>query len=543
MFGLKYKLIGGNYTFDPINTVLENRGISEELFNLDESVVEDYNNYDNIQEGIQLLLKHIENKSKLAMVVDPDVDGLTSYTLPYRYIKDLYPDIEIEILIHKGKEHGLSSDITIKDDIDLVILCDSASNDFEQHKELKDRGIDILVLDHHSCDLGYSKYAIVVNNQIAKNVTNKELSGVGVTYKFLKALDDYLFEDKADEYLDLVALGNVADMMDLHEKETRYFVYQGINKINNPFLKALIEVNSYDLEGKYNIDKIGWTIAPKLNGTIRSGTEVEKMEMVKAFISDDYSYCLEVAKMCKNIKTRQDNAVKSALKKIEPKIKINKSDRCIILNVDKTLEQPHTGLVAQKIADKYKIPTLLYREFEDEKEFIGGSFRGIDNISLDTRMDIVNSNIAEYGQGHPQAGGWKINKNKLEELKEYLNYTYKDKEISDNKEYEVDFVLEENEIDEYLINELAQLENEFGNKINIPLVVFKDVTVDFSLASFNRTNIIFNVGFIKFIKKYPTNKIKEELKDKVISMDIIGKCTIDTYNNTGQVEVVEFEIK
>jgi single-stranded-DNA-specific exonuclease len=217
---------------------------------------------------------------------------------------------------------------------------------------------------------------------------NKNASGAFVVYKFLKAIDDYLFEDNSDYYLDLLSLGNIADVMDLREKETRYYVYKGIKNINNPFIKALIEHNSYDLEGKYNIDKVGWTIAPKLNGTIRSGTKEENLKMVEAFISDNYDFCLEVAKMCKNVKARQDNAVKSALKKIEPKIKVNTEDRCIILDVEKSLEKNHTGLVATKIADKYKLPTLLYREVEDKVGFVGGSFRGIDSISKDTRVDI-----------------------------------------------------------------------------------------------------------------------------------------------------------
>lgn len=67
---MKYSVIGGNYAFMPIECILENRNITKELFNLDKSVVEDYNNYDHIQEGIELLMKHIDNKNKILMVVD-----------------------------------------------------------------------------------------------------------------------------------------------------------------------------------------------------------------------------------------------------------------------------------------------------------------------------------------------------------------------------------------------------------------------------------------------------------------------------------------
>jgi len=539
---MKYKLIGNNYTFTPVETVLENRGITKDLFNLDKLVIEDYNNYDNMQEGIELLLKHLNNNSKIVTIGDCDVDGMTSFAIFFNRIKESFPNADIELKIHTNKQHGLSEDIIIEDNVNLVVLTDASSNDYKQHKELKDRGIDVLIIDHHHSDGGYSKDAIVINNQLSKNVINKNLAGAGVVYKFIKALDDYLFEDKSNKYKDLVALGNVADMMDLHELETRYFVYEGTKEINNLFIKSLMEVNEYDLEGKYNIDKIGWVIAPKLNGTIRSGTQDEKMKMYQAFVSNDYDFCLEVAKMCKNVKAKQDNAVKSALKKIEPKINITEEDKCIILDVGKTLSQSHTGLVAQKIEDKYKLPTLLYRIVDGEKDVIGGSFRGIDSISTDTRLDILNSNLVIFSQGHAQAGGYQLKKDNLNKLKEYLNDLYKDKEIVDSKEYLVDFILDESEIDEYIVNELALLENEFGNKIDAPLIAFENVELNIVESDIKRTRIVFFVNGIKFNKKFPTNALKEQLLNESLKANIIGKCTMDTYNNTGQIEIVDFEI-
>lgn len=540
---MKYKLIGGNYTFMPIETVLENRNITKNLFELDESVIEDYNKYDHMQDGVELLLRHINNGSKILFVIDPDVDGLVSFAMPYLYINDTFDYKNICYLIHKGKEHGLSDDICIEDDIDLVILVDSSSNDFRQHKELKDRGIDVLVIDHHQCDEGYSPYATVINNQLSNNVKNKNASGAFVVYKFLKALDDYLFQDKVSHFEDLVSLGNVADVMDLHEKETRYFVYKGIKNINNLFLKALIESNSYELDGKYNIDKIGWTIAPKLNGTIRSGTHEEKIKMVEAFISSDYDFCLEIAKMCKNVKTRQDNAVKAALKKLEANINISNEDKCIILDVGKTLDKNHTGLVAGKIADKYKLPTLLFRDVEYKKGFVGGSFRGIDSISEDLRTDIINSGLVEFSQGHEQAGGWQCDKNNIDKLKQYLNNLYKDKEIIDNKEYLVDFILNENEIEINLINELAMLEDEFGNGIDIPLIAFENISLNLNEDNLKgKLNIVFYINDVKFIKKFATNILKSQIIDNTVNVNIIGKCTMDTYNNCGQVEIVDIDI-
>ena len=111
-----------------------------------------------------------------------------------------------------------------------------------KNKVLKDKGIDVLVIDHHEAEDGYSQNAVVINNQLSENYPNKQLSGVGMVYKFCKALDGILGLDFADSYLDLVALGNISDMVSMKSEETRYFVKKGLNNVVNPFLKALCEV-------------------------------------------------------------------------------------------------------------------------------------------------------------------------------------------------------------------------------------------------------------------------------------------------------------
>lgn len=539
---LRYELIGDNYTFMPIEIILKNRGIDLNLFNLDELVLEDHYNYDNIKEAVELLMKHIKNESKIVIVADSDVDGATSFAALYLYLKSQYNDINIDIKIHTGKQHGLSKDIKINNDVNLVILPDASSNDFNQHKELKDRNIDVLVLDHHLCDEGYSNHALVVNNQLSNKVENKNLSGVGVVYKFLKALDDYLFIDEADYYLDLVALGNIADVMDLHEKETRFLVYKGLKNINNLFIQALIEDNSYELEDKYNITKVGWTIAPKLNGTIRNGTFKEKENMYKAFISNDYDFCLETAKKCRNVKARQDRAVKIGMQKIDELIKIKENDRCIVLDSGNILNKNCTGLVANKLVGIYNLPILLYSV--DASGYASGSARCPQNISEQFREDLINSSLFEMCEGHENAFGFKFNIKNLDFIKEYLNNIYSHKEIIDNKVYKVDFVIEEDEIEKYFIDAIAELEDEFGNGIEESLIMYKNIKLNLSEENLKgRLNIVFYKNDIKFIKKFATNKLKNELINKDILVDIVGKCTMDTYNNCGQVEIVDIDIK
>lgn len=537
---MKYKLMGDNCIFSPIECILENRGITKELFELTDDCIETYNNYDNIENGIELLVKHMESKNNIHIVVDSDVDGATSFAILYNYLRSEFKDINITYSIHEGKQHGLSKDINIKDNINLVILPDSSSNDYIQHKELKDRGIDVLILDHHLASK-YSENAIVINNQLSKNVKNKQLSGAGVVYKFLKALDGYLFINKADDYLDLVALGNIADMMDLREEETRYLCYKGMEQINNTFIKALIENNSFELDNKFSVMQLSWTVAPKLNGVIRSGTLAEKANMFKAFISDDYDFCLEVAKKCKNAKSRQDNAVKKYMKSIENINVTNK--KCILLEVDEKLNRNHTGLVANKLMSKYGVPILLYRETKEG--LVEGSGRGNDNITKDFNADLINSGYMQYVEGHEQAFGFGIKKENINKLEEYLNRLYINKIPSLEEEYDVDFDVNFEELDNDFITEIASYEKQWGGGINEPLIHISkiyigDVTKDNMIGN---SLLNFYVDDIEFCKKYPTKLFRESIFNRTFEAEIIGKFTMDTYKNCGRIEIVDMKIK
>ena len=109
---------------------------------------------DNMEAGYQLLMGCLKGHKKMLLVVDCDVDGFTSAALFYNYMMDNFKDYEPQIVYHipEGKEHGLDS---IMDwfpengEGNLIVCPDSSSNDYDYHKELKARGYDILILDHH----------------------------------------------------------------------------------------------------------------------------------------------------------------------------------------------------------------------------------------------------------------------------------------------------------------------------------------------------------------------------------------------------------
>lgn len=206
---MKYQLIN-EVKYNPLTQIFINRGFKEEdiesYINVDETALYPASMLDNIAEGAKLIATHLFNQSKIFIQVDSDADGITSAALLINYLLDICPSAKQNIIyrLHEGKEHGIILD-TIPEDVQLVITPDSASNNIEEHRALRERDVDVLVLDHHECD-EISPYACIVNNQTC-NYPNKTLSGVGIVYKMCCFIDSLLEQNQANEYLDLVALG------------------------------------------------------------------------------------------------------------------------------------------------------------------------------------------------------------------------------------------------------------------------------------------------------------------------------------------------
>ena len=192
---------------------------------------------DNLLMGTQMLLKHIVNNDKIYVQVDSDCDGYTSAAVLINYLNKLVPHFtqtNVFYGLHKAKKHGIIIE-AIPEDTKLVIAPDSSSNEYDIHKLLNERRCDVLVIDYHEAEK-VSENDCVINNQLCA-YPNKNLSGVGMVYKFCCFIDQYLDKDYADDFLDLVALGLVGDMMDLRSFETHRLIEKGIKKLKIHFLR------------------------------------------------------------------------------------------------------------------------------------------------------------------------------------------------------------------------------------------------------------------------------------------------------------------
>jgi len=570
---LKYKLYDNsdNNTSNVIKEVLKNRGIEDydKYLNLDDSVVIPYDKLDNINSAVELFNKHFQCKNKIGIIPDPDVDGQCSASEVYSYIKRMDGEYPITILYHQNtKAHGLD-DITVPDDIKLLIVPDAGTNDYIQCRELKERGIDILILDHHEQE-DENSYALIVNNQCSHHYKNKQLCGGGIVYKWMKALDDFYWNDFADDYLDLVAFSNISDVMDLREFETRYLVNCGLLNINNKFLQALIKAQDYSMNGKINIHNVQWYLTPVVNAMLRIGSNDEKELLFRAFIEQDEYFEYKkratkdkpaetiresiydrAARLCKNAKSRQDKMKEKGVKAISEVVdNLPIDDKVIMVDVSDLLDSGLTGVVAIKIAEQYNKPCILLKKHFDKKTkttVFGGSARNIDNSPIDSFKDIVNSTGFVNGKGHANAFGIvDLPVDDKEKAINMMNSILRNTEYDST--YRVDFILDINHVTIPLIIKLSQFEDIICQGIDEPMLAIENISLTrdcFEVFGKNEDTISFMVNDIKYIqfKCKEGNQLYDFLQNAwddndSITFNIVGKPSINEYNGIRTPQII-----
>ena len=519
-----------------------------------------------------MLVKHLSAGDKIFVQVDADADGMTSSAALINYINMFAPGVaqnNILYRVHTGKQHGIILN-TIPDDVKLVIIPDAGSNQISEHKELWEKGIDVLVLDHHEVD-EISPYACIINNQTC-DYPNKTLSGVGVVYKFCSYLDSLLGCDYADRILDLVAVGLVADMMDLRNFETKELIDLGLNNLRNPFITAFADAQSYSLKGELTPFGISFYIAPYINATIRMGTLEEKLLLFESMLDfrayeqipstkrgckGQFETRVEQAcRNCKNIKSRQTRAVDTSLEVIEGIIERDNllSHPVIIVCLEEPLEDNLTGLIANQIMGEYMHPVLLLTRHIDPDGgiFWRGSGRNATYSKLDNfREFLANSGLVQFAEGHASAFGISVPDENLFELINFVDDNLKDFDFSNC--YRVDCIWHHNDAEQFRndIMDIGKLKPIWGQGLPEPQVAIENIKVrpeNLTLMSPDKkpTLKITLPGDLALIKFRSSQEEYDSLYSDTgcVIINIVGTCNLNVWNGnfSPQIIMTDYEI-
>lgn len=539
--------------------ILKHRGLNEKdiqkyIDDINNKKEHSYNLLDNIHKAVDKLLQHISNNSNIHIIVDSDVDGYTSACLMYSYlIKDIKYN-KVTYSIHKQKKHGISNDIVLPKDINLLIIPDASSNETEIHKLLHEKGIDIIILDHHNANLptDCSLYATIVNNQTC-NYPNKTLSGVGIVYKFLQALDEKIYIQGSYKYLDLVALGLIADGMSCLESETMLYVKEGLNNIQNHLFLSLLNKISYSTNGIITPLNVAFYVVPIINAIIRIGTQEEKELLWNAFCENyqEFEYkkrgsdeiVIEtiyerVARIGTNVKSKQKRMVDKALSEIE--VDIDKNNKVITADVT-NYAQSLTGLIAVKLVNKYKRPAFAFRVSEKNNEIYSGSGRNVNNGFIKDLQTFVNNSFLATAEGHSNAFG--IKEMCCDSLPLFIDYFNKNTEIT--QKYIVDFIIDFENLEDNIIYNMQNTKQYYAKGIEEPIVFVKNITINPFDIELSDKKLEFVIDGVNFIKFNPNNTDKMLLeKEDDFNVNVVGKLGINTWNgaNTLQMIIDDFEV-
>lgn len=568
------KPIQENYS--AIEQVLTNRGIKFEDIAHYLNVTEEDNLspllLDNIEQAAKMLFNQLHKDGfHIHVQVDSDCDGYTSAALLLNYIHAIIPSAieHISYSFHNGKMHGINPAL-IPPETTLVIAPDSSSNDYDIHKMLHNKGVEVLVLDHHQAEK-ISEYACIVNNQLCDYPT-KSLSGVGVVYKLCQFIDSLLptSEQKADQFLDMVAVGLVGDMMDLRDFETHYLVQTGLSQLQNPFIKGMAEKNHYQLGDNPTPIGVAFYIVPLINSITRVGTLEEKTLLFESMLNwkafdlvpstkrgcagQQETRLDQSLRTCTNVKNRQTRNQDAAVEQVKSIIKENNLLDHKILLVK--LEHPSfdrgiTGLIANKLMAEYQRPVALLVEVdEDGKKAWSGSARGYEKSKLnDFRGFCRDSGLIYLAEGHPNAFGFGILDENFDAFVEYADTTLKDIEFSPS--YKVDFIHSANDIRPKEILELGNMKNLWGQNVDEPLIAVEhlSITKDMITLMSRDRNPTLKIQLSNGVTCIKFKSSEEELEslfseNGCVTINLVGKAEVNKYFNsvTPQLIIQNYEI-
>lgn len=507
---------------------LRERGIQrnlDELFEPNESSVLDPILMKNLVPVANRIYQAIINEENITISSDPDVDGITSTLCMYKFLLGYLPKEKITIIYHeRSKGHGIQNQVDFLDKewTDLLIVVDSSSSEesFDVIEDILLSGVEVVVIDHHECD-GNHPTLLVNPNQKGCNYPNKDLSGVGVVFKVIEYISNEFLDDNYYlQFLDLVAVGLIGDVMSLASMENRWYISEGLRNIKDDGLKRILKSKSIN-ERNVATDTVSFTLAPLINGVLR----MDSIETVLYFFFHDFGdknrYHIKVFRELEDINEKRREIQDELTERYRDCIVYNKE---ILIAIGDFKSTAFNGIVAQNLSEEFGKTAFVVR---NKKGVCRGSFRG---YGYDVRKHFSGCEaITTYG--HPMAGGIKFNIEDLEVVKDYCNQTFVEGEIK----------VFDGEFDLYLDVEDMTIENaELMNKINFltgrdfPKIVFRVDEVQIESR-----NVIGKGNTVKFISsndsnmidflKFRTDETYFEHIDYLSEADFIGEFNLNSW--------------
>ncbi len=354
----------------------------------------------------------ILNNEKITIVGDYDVDGVISTTIMIDFFNTI--GYEVNYIIPNRFEHGygLSPKITKLIDEGLVITVDNGISAVEASKILHQKGIDLIITDHHTIPKELPiAFAIINPKQEACNFEFKEICGAQVAWYFCAAIKNAMnLNVNMANFLDILSIAIIADIMPMTSLNYT-MVKHGLKKIKTSSRPALIELNELMQKSNFTSDDIGFFIAPKINSAGRMEDASTALSFLLAKTQQEAQEALELLNELNNYrKILQEEISQKAINEVQEK------DHAVIV-WGEDWHEGVIGIVASKLSNKFKKPAFI---FSITNEIAKGSARANGDINLHAIISQASDLLLGFG-GHKNAAGLSLKKEHLEQFKTTIN--------------------------------------------------------------------------------------------------------------------------
>jgi single-stranded-DNA-specific exonuclease len=360
-----------------------------------------------MERAVERILQAIDHGERVVLFGDYDVDGVTSLALLAGLLRSygLTPGLFLPLRMEEG--YGLSPDSVARCceqyQPQLLIAVDCGTSSLAEIEELKARGIDVIVLDHHEPKTALPDCVALVNPKTDASCVFHYLCSVGIVFKLchalLKSRPSQRFDLKAN--LDLVALGTVADIVPL-EGENRVLVHRGMRELaNSPRVgvRKLMQLSA--VRSPIAAHDIGFRLGPRLNAAGRLATAEKALRLL---LTTDQGEADELASLLDTQNRERQSVERQMFAEAQEQVATNfdpARDAAIVLG-SRDWHPGVLGIVASRLAREHHRPTILVAF--DATGLGKGSGRSIDGLSLVEALTLCESHLEKFG-GHEMAAG------------------------------------------------------------------------------------------------------------------------------------------
>ena len=487
--------------------------------------------------AVNRIIKAIENKEKVIIYGDYDVDGITSITVLKKFLADRGLNVDEYIPNRLDEGYGLNKkaiDKIVEKKYKLMITVDCGISGIEEIEYANKLGLETIVTDHHEPTDVLPKALAVVD---AKRKDNKypfnQLAGVGVVFKLIQAINmKYNLSQKEYlKYLDLVCIGTISDIVPLVD-ENRVIAKLGLKLVEvtkNIGLKALL-----NMVGCKKIDSsvISFGVAPRINASGRMGFARDALQL---FLTNNINEAIEISKKLNEYNIQRQETEKRIFQEVLEKIEKTEKDKTCIILGNENWHHGVIGIVASKITEMYYKPSILICYEGNEGK---GSGRSIPGFDLYEALSRCNNNVEKFG-GHSMAIGIGVNKDKFENFKNDLETYAENANIKDFVPIiKIDNEINAKDMQIKIVEDLDMLEP-FGEANKMPLFMYRNLKINSIRAlsdgkhlklTLKDENLIMNaIGF-------NMGNLNNEylLGDKV---DVVASLEINRFNGKKEVQL------